>query len=168
MLPVEFKQIIEVSIMALLGTSLVLIIYLSINRFSNFKFISGQLPKFKNKTELEIELNKGMMLIYSISSNAVYIGLLGTVLGIIVTLGEISGGRQSEIFSSLSLPLLSTAASLVVAIIGTFFYNALSAECETVKLKWDIEHGHSAQAVVRKDDFSEDLLSMENFNENKS
>jgi biopolymer transport protein ExbB/TolQ len=44
------------------------------------------------------------------------------------------------------LPLISTAASLVVAIIGTFFYNALSANIETVKMLWDIEHGHAAHA----------------------
>lgn len=148
--PSGMKEIIETGVMGILAVSLISIVYFSIDRFSAFKFITGQLAKFKNKTELEIELNKKMTVIYSVSSNAVYIGLLGTVLGIIVTLGQIGDGNQAGIIASLSLPLISTAASLVVAIIGTFFYNALNAEIETVKMRWDIEHGHAAEAKNKK------------------
>lgn len=148
--PAEIKTMIEVGVMSILALSLSSIVYFSIDRFSNFKFISGQLSKFQNKTELEIELNKKMTIIYSISSNAVYIGLLGTVMGIIVTLSQIGDSNQSGIIASLSLPLVSTAASLVVAIIGTFFYNALDAKIETVKMLWDIEHGHAAQTRIKR------------------
>lgn len=148
--PTELKTIIEFGVMSILALSLSSIVYFSIDRFSAFKFISGQLSKFKNKTELEIELNKKMTIIYSVSSNAVYIGLLGTVLGIIVTLSQIGASDQAGIIASLSLPLISTAASLVVAIIGTFFYNALVARIETVGMLWDIEHGHAAEAKVKK------------------
>lgn len=148
--PAELKHIIEFGVMSILALSLISIVYFSIDRFSAFKFISGQLSKFSNKTELEIELNKKMTIIYSISSNAVYIGLLGTVLGIIVTLSQIGASDQSGIIASLSLPLISTAASLVVAIIGTFFYNALQARIEIVGMLWDIEHGHAAQSKIKK------------------
>ncbi|ADR35282.1 MotA/TolQ/ExbB proton channel (plasmid) [Sulfuricurvum kujiense DSM 16994] len=146
--PNEIKALIEYGVMTILLASLGAIIYLSIDRFSNFRFIVGQLMKFGNKTELEIELNRKMTLIYSISSNAVYIGLLGTVLGVMVTLSQIGSANQSGLIAALSLPLISTAASLVVAIIGTFFFNALQNEIDVVRMKWDVVHGHAAQTKV--------------------
>lgn len=157
--PNELKDLIEHGVMLILLSSLVTIIYLSIDRFSNFKFVAGQLEKFVNKTELEIELNKKMTMIYSISSNAVYIGLLGTVLGVMITLSQIGVANQSGLIAALSLPLMSTAASLVVAIIGTFFFNALQNEIEVVCMKWDIAHGYASQTKFKsivKDKTSEE------------
>lgn len=140
------QTIVETAIMSVLAISLLSIVFLSIGRFSNFKFVAGQLGHFPNRTALELELGKRMTLIYSISSNAVYIGLLGTVLGVMITLSQIKEGSTSTgLIAALSLPLISTAASLVVAIIGTFIFNALNDEIERVKMLWDIQHGHSAQ-----------------------
>jgi len=58
-------------------------------------------------------------------------------------LGQIGTGNQKELIASLSLPLISTAVSIVVAVIGTFLYNALIDRIDTVCKKWDIHHGHS-------------------------
>lgn len=144
------QTLIEHSVLSVLAIAMIALLYLSVDRFSNFKFVSGQLEKFKNKTELELELNKKMMLIYSISSNAVYIGLLGTVLGVMLTLSQIGSADQAGIIAALSLPLMSTAVSIVVAIVGTFLYNSLLGEIENVKMRWDICHGHSAQSREHK------------------
>jgi biopolymer transport protein ExbB len=139
----DIKTTIEITVMAILAISLLTIIYLSINRFSAFSFVEEHLDRFSNRTELEIELNKKMTVLYSVASNAVYIGLFGTVLGVIVTLNQIGASNQKEIIASLSLPLISTAASIIVAIIGTFLYNALIDKIDTVCKKWDIHNGRS-------------------------
>ncbi len=56
---------------------------ISLERFLSYKKID--IKTFKNKKSLEIELTKNLHLIATIGSNAPYIGLLGTVLGIMLT-----------------------------------------------------------------------------------
>lgn len=78
--------------------------------------------------ELEIALTKRLYLIASIGSNAPYIGLLGTVLGIMFTFYELGQGSQMDtrsIMVGLSLALKATAMGLLVAIPCVFFYNLL-------------------------------------------
>lgn len=146
----DLKTSIELGVMLTLASALLFLLFLSTERFSAFNLVKSQLARFKNKTELEIELEKNMTMIYTISSNAVYIGLLGTVLGVMVTLGEVGKSDQSHLIAALSLPLISTAASLVVAIIGTFLFNVLNARISEVQKLWDIEHGHAAESIKRK------------------
>ena len=143
---VEVKDIIEYGVGGILTTSLATLVFLAIGRKSAFRLIEGQLTRFKNKTELELELKKSMTMIYSLSSNAVYFGLLGTVLGMIAVLNQVGTTGMSGLIASLSFPLLSTAAALVVAIIGTFIFYSLNDEIDTVEKKWDIAHGHAAES----------------------
>lgn len=138
----QIKSIIELGIMLTLALAMITIVYLAINRNGAISMLRSQLASFKNKTELEIELNKKMTFLFSIVSNAVYIGLFGTVLGVMVTLSAIEQIEHKALIASLSLPLLSTAVSIVVAIVGTFIFNSVVASVdETLKL-WDIKHGN--------------------------
>lgn len=77
--------------------------------------------------ELEIVLTKKLYLIASIGSNAPYIGLLGTVLGIMLTFYDIGQGSVNvkNIMTGLSLALKATAVGLLVAIPCIFLYNFL-------------------------------------------
>lgn len=142
----EVKDMIEYGVGGILTASLATLVFLAIGRKSAFKLIEGQLNRFKNKTELELELKKSMTMIYTLSSNSVYFGLLGTVLGMIAVLGEVGTANTSGLIASLSFPLLSTAGALVVAIIGTFLFYSLNDDIDTVEKKWDIEHGHAAES----------------------
>ena len=137
----NLRKIVEIGILALLAISLLVLIYLYINRRAAFKFAISQLQRFENKKELEIELHRKMSFIYSLASNSVYIGLFGTVIGIMITLQNVDIGSKKELIASLSIPLISTAASIIVAIIGNFIYNALVADIETILRKWDVENG---------------------------
>ncbi|RMH07464.1 MAG: TonB-system energizer ExbB, partial [Aquificota bacterium] len=58
----------------------------SIERWMYYKRID--VYSFKSRQELELELTKGLTLIATVASNAPYIGLLGTVLGIMLTFYE--------------------------------------------------------------------------------
>jgi len=55
----------------------------AIERYMYLKRVN--LKVYKSKQEIEIDLTKGLFIIASVASNAPYIGLLGTVLGIMLT-----------------------------------------------------------------------------------
>ncbi len=92
----------------------------------------------------EIEITKRMAIIATIGSNAPYIGLLGTVLGIMLTFYTI--GREgyvdaTKIMLGLALALKATAIGLVVAIPSIVFYNYLTRKTKVALLQWDGKHG---------------------------
>ena len=69
---------------------------------------------------LDIDLNRNMTVISTIGANAPYVGLLGTVIGILLTFYQIGHGGgdidPSVIMLHLSLALKATALGILVAI----------------------------------------------------
>ncbi|HEY8065253.1 MAG TPA: MotA/TolQ/ExbB proton channel family protein, partial [Methylosinus sp.] len=77
-------------------------------------------------------------------SNAPYIGLLGTVLGIMLTfynMGLDASADASKIMAGLALALKATAIGLVVALLSVVSYNALQRKAKVLMLKWEIANG---------------------------
>lgn len=84
---------------------------------------------------LEEHLTKNLTTLYIIYSNAPYVGLLGTVVGIMITFYDmgVSGGMDAKtIMVGLSLALKATALGLVVAIPTLVVYNALVRKVDTI------------------------------------
>ncbi len=88
------------------------------------------------------ELEKGLPVLGTLGSTTPFIGLLGTILGIIVSFGELSRGAGSTntVMFSLAEALILTAVGLVVAIpavVAFNFYNRkvrlILAEARTLK-----------------------------------
>lgn len=103
-----------------------------------------RLENFRHKRELEMELTRGLYLIASVASNAPYIGLLGTVLGIMVTfyeIGKVGLADTTKIMEGLALALKATAVGLLVAIPNTFLYNYLLRRAREILAKWEILKG---------------------------
>jgi biopolymer transport protein ExbB len=103
-----------------------------------------ELENFRHKRELEMELTRGLYLIASVASNAPYIGLLGTVLGIMVTfyeIGKVGLADTAKIMEGLALALKATAVGLLVAIPNTFLYNYLLRRAREILAKWEILKG---------------------------
>ena len=99
--------------------------------------------RFDDKRILELLLHQRLTLIATIGSNAPYIGLLGTVFGIMVTFVEIGSNAlidTQSIMVGLSLALKATAAGLIVAIPSIVFYNFLLRKTEVILALWDIAH----------------------------
>jgi len=142
----SIKLYVEIGVMSILTLSLITIVYLLVSKNSSIGMLKSQIKSFTNKTELEIELEKKMSFFYSLVSNAVYIGLFGTTLGVMISLMNITSANQKALISSLSLPLLSTATSIVVAIIGTFCFNFVNAKIEQTLKYWDISHGYDKKS----------------------
>jgi len=120
----KIKMIIEYGVGTVLVLSLLFLLFALLSRVIKFKFIFKNLDKFNTEEDLILELQKGLHLIGSITTNSVYIGLFGTVVGILITLQNINLDKM-KLVASLALPLISTAAAIVVAIVGNFILNYL-------------------------------------------
>jgi biopolymer transport protein ExbB len=97
-----------------------------------------------NRKGLEIVLTKSLAIVATIGSNAPYIGLLGTVLGIMLTfytIGVAGYIDATKIMVGLALALKATAVGLCVAIPTVVFYNALLRKVKVTLLEWDVRHG---------------------------
>jgi len=106
-------------------------------------FFRIDLNKFKTKQELEAALTKGLNIIAIVTANSPYVGLLGTVIGIIFTfhsLGEQGFANTKELMKGLALALKATAAGLLVAIPSGILYNLLLRKAKVILLKWESTH----------------------------
>ncbi|MEO0230255.1 MAG: TonB-system energizer ExbB [candidate division WOR-3 bacterium] len=123
------KLIVDYGIIGMLVVMSIIAVAIAIERFSfirNFD-IKEAAQKLISPEELETELTKRLYIIASIGSNAPYIGLLGTVLGIMLTFYEMGQGGMDvkNIMIGLSLALKATAVGLLVAIPCVFLNNML-------------------------------------------
>lgn len=88
-------------------------------------------------SEQKVKLEKGLHILATLASNAPFIGLLGTVLGIIQSFGILSnqsGSAMSTVMFGLAEALITTAVGLFVAIPAGVAYNAFSNKIRTVYL----------------------------------
>ena len=134
------KNIVDYGIIGLLGFMSFLSFWLYIERLLFYKNID--IKNYSKKEQLEIDLTNNISIISSFGSNAPYIGLLGTVFGIIVTFYTMGQGDQIDvktIMSSLALALKATAMGLVVAIPSMMFYNHLGRRIEVLVSLWELE-----------------------------
>jgi biopolymer transport protein ExbB len=86
------------------------------------------LTQYPNNQGLEMALTKHLVIIGTVAANAPYIGLLGTVLGIMLTfhtMGTSGTMAVNSIMIGLSLALKATAVGLLVAIPCVVMNNVL-------------------------------------------
>ncbi|MFT7861076.1 MAG: TonB-system energizer ExbB [Sulfurimonas sp.] len=134
------KNLVDYGVIGLLGAMSFLAVMFWIERLL---FYRGVTPaSYKTKEELEIAVTNNINIISTFGSNAPYIGLLGTVFGIIITfysMGQSGDLDAKMIMTSLALALKATAMGLVVAIPSIVFYNHLVRKIEVILARWDIE-----------------------------
>ncbi|MFN4320390.1 MAG: TonB-system energizer ExbB [Aquificaceae bacterium] len=102
------------------------------------------LKAYKSRQEIEIDLTRGLFIIASVASNAPYIGLLGTVLGIMLTfytIGQEGLVDTKKVMVGLALALKATALGLLVAIPSSVFYNHLVRKVKEKIALWEVENG---------------------------
>ncbi|MDD2319690.1 MAG: TonB-system energizer ExbB [Geobacteraceae bacterium] len=110
----------------------------------NIAFKRIRLQDFTDKKSLELELTKKLHIIASIGSNAPYLGLLGTVFGIMLTfytMGTEGFLDTGKIMVGLALALKATAVGLLVAIPAVVLYNLLLRRVKVLILRWEIMNG---------------------------
>jgi biopolymer transport protein ExbB len=117
-------------------------LWISVERYFVYRKIN--IGDFPDKKSLELVLTNKLHIIATIGSNAPYLGLMGTVLGIMITfytMGNEGFMDPGKIMMGLSLALKATAIGLVVAIPSVFFYNLLLRRAKVIMMQWEIENG---------------------------
>ncbi|ABN73186.1 MULTISPECIES: TonB-system energizer ExbB [Actinobacillus] len=125
-------------ILGLLLLMSVVLVWKIIERVLFYKQLD--VTKYDTLQDLEIDTTRNLTTISTIGANAPYIGLLGTVLGILLTFYHLghSGGDidAASIMVHLSLALKATAAGILVAIPAMMFYSGFNRKVDESKLKW--------------------------------
>lgn len=120
------KDYIDLIIFIILGIMAFVSFWCVIERVLFFRKIDFK--NYENQEQFDDAISENLTTIYIIYSNAPYIGLLGTVVGIMITFYEmgITGNIDvKSIVVGLSLALKATALGLLVAIPALMAYNAL-------------------------------------------
>lgn len=136
------KFAVDYGIIGLLLVLSVCSIAMAIERFYAYRHI--RLDRYGEKITLEVELTRNLHLIASIGSNAPYIGLLGTVLGIMLTfysMGQEGLADATKIMTGLALALKATAVGLLVAIPSVALYNHLLRRVWVIVKDWEKSNG---------------------------
>ncbi|AFI03627.1 TonB-system energizer ExbB [Helicobacter cetorum] len=135
------KEMVDYGILGFLLFLSVVVIAIAIERM--WFFATVRVDDYTDRRKLELALHKRLTLIATIGSNAPYIGLLGTVVGIMLTfmdLGSATGIDTKAIMTNLALALKATGMGLLVAIPAIVVYNLLVRKSEILVTKWDIFH----------------------------
>jgi biopolymer transport protein ExbB len=103
--------------------------------------------QYSNAQLLEITLTRRLVIIGTVAANAPYIGLLGTVLGIMLTfhtMGTYGTMAVNTIMIGLSLALKATAVGLMVAIPCVVMNNLLRRRVAELLTQYKAQHetGH--------------------------
>ena len=133
---------VEYGVIGLLGLLAVWALFIAIERWRFYGRVDPS--RFATVQTFEMALTKRLVIIGTIAANAPYIGLLGTVLGIMLTfhtMGTSGALAITTIMIGLSLALKATAAGLVVAIPCVVMNNVLRRRVSELLAQYKVHHG---------------------------
>jgi len=133
------EDILDYGVMGILILMSIVTVWLFIERMMFYK--SLRIEDYTHRDELEIDLTNNITVISTIGTNAPYIGLLGTVLGIMITfytLGDVGAVDAKKIMMGLALALKATAMGLVVAMPAIVTYTILLRKVDKILTKYDV------------------------------
>jgi biopolymer transport protein ExbB len=135
-------EVVDYGVIGLLGLLNVFAVGIAIERGLFYRRFDP--ARYTDKRELELQLSARLHALASIATNAPYLGLLGTVLGIMLTfyrMGLDASIDTSRIMIGLALALKATAVGLVVALVSVTLYNLLLRKSRVIAARWEIGHG---------------------------
>ncbi len=136
----ETRLIVDIGVITVLGLMSITAVTIIFERY--FAIKKTDINLFTSFEELERSLTELMHLIASIGSNAPYVGMLGTVLGIMATFHEMgSNADTTVVMDALSSALFATAMGLLVAIPTIFIYNMLLRSIKNKLVEWKVANG---------------------------
>jgi len=136
------KELVDYGVIGLLILLSVWAVAVALERWIFFRKIDPR--QFQNVQEFEMALTKRLVVIGTVAANAPYIGLLGTVLGIMLTfhtMGTSGTMAVQTIMIGLSLALKATAVGLLVAIPCVVLNNILRRQVNVLITRFKVLHG---------------------------
>jgi biopolymer transport protein ExbB len=138
----SLKHAVDFGVIGLLLVLSLWSVAVAVERWMFYRTID--LKQFPNQQLFEIALTKRLVVIGTVAANAPYIGLLGTVLGIMLTFHTMGTSGQmavSTIMIGLSLALKATAVGLLVAIPCVVMNNILRRRVSELLTLYKVQHG---------------------------
>ena len=135
------EQALDYGVMGTLVLMSIVTLWLFIERMMFYK--SVRIEDYEHRDNLELDLTDNINVISAIGANAPYVGLLGTVVGIMITfytLGDLGAVDAKKIMVGLALALKATAMGLIVAIPAIVAYTILLRKVERILTKFDVAH----------------------------
>ncbi|HQV10253.1 MAG TPA: TonB-system energizer ExbB [Nitrospira sp.] len=136
------KNAVEYGIIGLLIALSVWSVAVAVERWLYYRRVN--LTQFTDVQTFEMALTKRLVIIGTVAANAPYIGLLGTVLGIMMTfhtMGTSGTMAVNTIMIGLSLALKATAVGLLVAIPCVVMNNILRRRVAELLTTYKVQHG---------------------------
>ncbi len=133
------EQALDYGVMGVLVLMSIVTLWLFIERLMFYKSI--KVEEYDHRDNLELDLTDNIGVISAIGSNAPYVGLLGTVVGIMITfytLGDIGAVDTKKIMIGLALALKATAMGLIVAMPAIVAYTIVLRKVERLLTKYDV------------------------------
>ncbi|WP_211367517.1 TonB-system energizer ExbB [Sporomusa termitida] len=139
-------NVIDYGIIGILLVLSIAVVAISLERYVFYRNLN--ITDFQDIKYLELILTRRLFLVASVGANAPYLGLLGTVLGIMLTFHNMGSDASAidtgKIMTGLALALKATAVGLVVALLAVVLYNALLRKVRVLMLEWEIANGRKA------------------------
>jgi biopolymer transport protein ExbB len=138
----QLKDLVDYGIIGLLVALSFWALAVAIERWLYYRRVA--MNQFDNIQLMEMALTKRLVVIGTVAANAPYIGLLGTVLGIMLTfhtMGTSGTMAVSAIMVGLSLALKATAIGLLVAIPCVALNNILRRRVSELLTLYKVQHG---------------------------
>jgi len=133
------ENVLDYGVMGLLILMSIVTLWLFIERMMFYANVRS--TDYEHRDTLEMDLTNNIGVISAIGANAPYVGLLGTVLGIMLTfytMGDVGAVDAKKIMMGLALALKATAMGLVVAIPAIVAYTIVLRKVEKILTIYDV------------------------------
>nr|WP_321268125.1 TonB-system energizer ExbB [uncultured Sulfurimonas sp.] len=133
------EDALDYGVMGVLILMSVVTLWLFIERMMFYK--SVRFDDYNHRDALEMDLTDNIGVISAIGSNAPYVGLLGTVVGIMITfytMGDAGAVDAKKIMIGLALALKATAMGLIVAMPAIVAYTIVLRKAEKLLAAFDV------------------------------
>ncbi|MEK6658918.1 MAG: TonB-system energizer ExbB [Campylobacterota bacterium] len=130
----------DYGVMGLLILMSIVTLWLFIERMMFYSTV--RVDDYDNRDKLEMDLTDNISVISVIGSNAPYVGLLGTVIGIMLafySMGDTGAVDAKKIMVGLAMALKATAMGLIVAMPAIVVYTLLLRKVEKILTIFDIK-----------------------------
>ena len=133
------EEALDYGVMGVLVLMSIVTLWLFIERMMFYK--SVRIEDYSHRDTLEMDLTDNISVISAIGTNAPYVGLLGTVVGIMITfytLGDVGSVDAKKIMMGLALALKATAMGLIVAMPAIIAYTISLRKVEKILTRYDV------------------------------
>ena len=133
------EKALDYGVVGILILMSIVTLWLFIERLMFYK--SVRIEDYNHRDNLELDLTDNIGVISTIGSNAPYVGLLGTVVGIMITfytMGDVGAVDAKKIMVGLALALKATAMGLIVAMPAIVAYTIVLRKVERILTRYDV------------------------------